>query len=432
MNLRAIAAHSIAEVLDKHRSLSEVLPDFKKKCKNTEDAALLQAITFGVLRFYPRLKFIAEQLLKKPFKAKESILLYLILVGIYQLNDLRIPDYAALSETVEATRHLKMPWAAALVNATLREFQRHSQGLLAKAQKNKQIWYSHPEWLFNAIENAWPMHWENILEANNTAAPLTLRVNQQACSTQDYLTQLENHHISATPIPSIPSALRLESPCDVTSLPGYIEGLFAVQDAASQSAAFLLELQPHLKILDACAAPGGKACHILEQMPSTALLAVDIAKERTDKIRENLKRLKLTAEVLTADVKNLPSIFKESQFDRILLDAPCSATGVIRRHPDIKYLRRADDISALCQQQLKLLQTLWPLLKPGGLLLYATCSILPEENVDVIQQFLHLQKDAVISPIQLDFGIPMEVGIQILPGQTDMDGFYYARIGKKS
>lgn len=438
LNLRAIAALLIAEVIDKHRSLNDVLPQYKKKCANEEDAALLQAMAFGVLRFYPRLQFIATQLLKKPFKPKDEIVLYLITLGIYQLTELRIPDYAALSETVEASRQLQKPWAAALINATLREFQRNSETLLAKAQNNTEAWYSHPVWLFNMIKAAWPDQWQSILEANNAKAPLVLRINQQVCSREDYLNQLLEQNIQAMPLPFPTTALCLETAKDVKMLPGYLEGAFSVQDAASQTAAFLLELTPNLKVLDACAAPGGKACHILESMPSTDLLAVDIVKERTEKIKENLQRLKLKAKVITEDVLNLPHLAPLSYFDRILLDAPCSATGVIRRHPDIKYLRRPEDIQALATQQFTVLQTLWPLLKPGGILLYATCSILPMENQLVVEKFINCQTDAVLLPIPLEIGtslleigVSLTAGIQILPGQNEMDGFYYARIGKK-
>lgn len=431
VNLRGLAAQVISEVLEQHRSLSDVMPRYKKKCKNNEDASLLQAITFGVLRFYPRFEFIAEKLLKKPFKSKDNIVLYLIIIGIYQLADLRIPDYATLSETVEACRQLNKPWATAVVNATLRKFQKDPQDFLRQTQENRLAWYAHPTWLLNHIKSAWPEHWEYILEENNNPAPLVLRINQKMCQREEYLAKLTEQGINAQPINVISSAIQLDVPMDVTQLPGYDAGLFSVQDAASQSVAFLLDLKPHLKILDACAAPGGKTGHILELMPTAEVVAVDIAKERTDKIAENLRRLQLSATILTEDIRNIAKHFSNHSFDRILLDAPCSAIGVIRRHPDIKYLRRAQDIPALAAQQLKLLQTVWPLLKPDGILLYTTCSILPEENQHIVKEFMKERSDATIFPIMLPYGVPVAMGHQILPGQNGMDGFYYARIRKK-
>lgn len=451
MNLRALAAELIYEVLDKHRSLNEILPRSQFRCKNEEDRALLQAMSFGVLRVYPRLQFMVNQLLKQPLKAKDNIVLYLICLGIFQLNEMRVPSYAAISETVEAARHLKKPWAVGVINATLRTFQRRSEDILNIVHGNKQAWTAHPEWLMERIQHDWPQYAESIFEANNAIPPLVLRINLEKSDRDAYVEKLKNFESQESTkdmakLPDFPpSAVILKTPREVTKLPGYEEGLFSVQDAASQCAAFFLDLKPNLRILDACAAPGGKATHILEQTKHCELIAVDIAKERTDKIIENLKRLQLTATVVTEDIKKFAAKCDKGTFDRILLDAPCSALGVIRRHPDIKYLRNPQDISRLALQQLELLHCLWPLLKSKGLLLYATCSILPEENQEVIRQFLKEQPEAVPLPMDIDkdkmnlrldktsevtFGVSVDIGLQVLPGQNDMDGFYYARIGK--
>lgn len=432
MNIRALATQVIWGVLANGRSLSTLLTDAKNKCQHAEERAFLQALVFGVLRWYLRLAFISQQLLQKPIKSKEIELHYLIVVGLYQLIGMHVPAHAAIAETVEAARVLHKPWATGLVNAVLRSYQRQSEILQKQILSQEEAFYAHPKWFIDAVRSAWPQEWQAILEANNTFPPLSLRVNLQKCTRQEYLERLAEQKILAQPIHYTTSGINLDTPVDVTILPGFTSGIFSVQDGAAQLTPSLLALQPQLRILDACAAPGGKTTHILESEPNLGeVLALDISPERTQKIQENLRRLQLKATVVTGDASKPTTWWDGRPFDRILLDAPCSATGVIRRHPDIKSQRKLSDITKLAQQQLQLLNSLWPLLKPGGILLYVTCSILPEENWQVMQTFLDQTKNAYIIPFPLSYGKPQIVGQQLLPGQNNMDGFYYGRIGKR-
>lgn len=430
-NIRALTTQLLGQILNDGRSLSQALPHFRNQCQTPQDAAFLQALVYGVLRFYPRLCFICDQLLQKPIKTKEIDLYYLAVIGLYQLMFMSIAPHAIISETVEAARVLNKPWATGLINAILRNFQRQSQTLLSTIHSNEIAHYAHPKWLLETIKSAWPTEWQAILTANNESPPLSLRVNQQKITRDDYLKTLETEGFPADTILETPAGITLKTAVDITKLPGFNDGLFSVQDGAAQFAAQLLTLKPNLRVLDACAAPGGKTTHILEKEPNLqTLVAIDIAPARTTLIQENLSRLHLSATVITADT-NKPNIWWDGQlFDRILLDAPCSATGVIRRHPDIKYLRQPNDMVKLALQQKQLLQTLWPLLAPNGLLLYATCSLLPTENSDVINVFLTQEPSAKIVPISLPIGLAQTAGHQILPGQGNLDGFYYALLTK--
>lgn len=430
MNIRALSAKLISDVIDQGYSLNERLPFYKNKCKKEADQRLLQAIVFGTLRFYPRYEYIAAKFLKTPFKAKDKILLYLICIGFFQLQELRVPEHAALSETVEAARVLKKPWGVAVVNAVLREFQRQSQNLEKIYLESEPARTLHPVWLIQKIKENWPGHFEQIMEANNGFPPLSLRVNRQKISREAYLNLLQENGIKANIIPGTAMGISLEQPQDVNTLIGFNEGLCSVQDGGAQFSAELLELSPGLKILDACAAPGGKTTDILETEPSVELTALDISEERVNKIKQNLSRLQLSAKILVEDAMATAKWWDKIPFDRIVLDPPCSATGVIRRHPDIKYLRQSQDIPALAFKQLALLKGLWPLLKPNGILLYITCSIFKEENQMIIQEFLSCQTDASVQDFSKPEGYPVQLGIQILPRQNSMDGFYYAVLRK--
>jgi 16S rRNA (cytosine967-C5)-methyltransferase len=431
LNTRAIATQVLTEVLLSKQSLSQVLPNFKKLCPKAQDAAFVQALCFGVLRFFSRLKFIALQLLSHPLKKKDEDILILICVGLYQLIDLNTAVHAAISETVEASRQIKKPWASGLVNALLRNFLRKQPSLLLAAEQNAEAKHQHPQWLIEQFKKAWPNDFETIILANNSQAPLVLRVNAQKIPPEAYLEKLTAAGITASRVEGTEAGIILETACDVAELPGFYEGLVSVQDGAAQLAATLLEPAKGMRILDACAAPGGKTAHLLEKEPSLSeLLALDISEERNLRIMDNLKRLQLKATVVTGDASQPKHWWDGQLFDRILLDAPCSATGVIRRHPDIKFLRQANDIAKLAEQQLSLLKNLWPLLKPGGSLLYATCSILPAENAKVIEKFLNLESTASLLPMTIAWGQALALGHQLLPGQNNMDGFYYARIGK--
>lgn len=425
MNLRASAARVLFQVVEKGNSLSDCLPPELTKLKDPRDRALLQAICFGVCRWYFRLDAIAQKLLDKPLKDKDQDIYILILVGLYQLIDMRIPGYAAVSETVAATKSFKKIWAKALLNGVLRQYQR-------KADEFSQFALdSHPDWFIQKIKNAYPKEWKNILTANNQHPPMVLRVNQQRMTREKYLEKLLAADIKAHIIAETNAAIGLEEAVDVLQLPGFSAGDVSVQDAAAQLAAELLQLEPNQRVLDACAAPGGKTAHILESQPKlTECVAVDNSAIRMDSVYENLQRLRLQATCIVADVGDLKTWWNEKSFDRILLDAPCSASGVIRRHPDIKLLRREEDIPNLAKEQLRLLKTIWTTLKPGGLLVYATCSIFPEENVQVLKEFLQQQPDAKEEKITASWGGDCEIGRQILPGMHSMDGFYYCSLRK--
>lgn len=439
MNARAIAARVITEILENPsaHSFTQVLSQYKKLTQE-RDKAFVQALTFGVFRFYFRLQFFAKKLIHKPLKAKDRDIYHLILLGLFQLIYLQTPPHAAIKETVEAAVELNKLWAKGFINAVLREYLRQADSLEKAAEANEEAKTAHPKWLLNKIKKAWPNDWMSIIEANNQNPPFILRVNARKMSREDYLsvldsgaTSLSATPLSATPLLYSPVGIKMDKPVDVKALPLFDEGALSVQDGAGQLAASLLEPFPDCRVLDACAAPGGKLCHLLEYEPAIKeAVAIDVSTEKTNKIKDNLKRLGLQATVLTGDASTPSEWWDGILFDRILCDAPCSATGVIRRHPDIKLSRKPEDIPRLAKTELELLNALWPLLKENGLLLYATCSLLPEENEEVIEKFLNLHENARSVPIHLPVGLPQTRGHQILPGQNEMDGFYYARIRK--
>ena len=383
-----------------------------------------------MLRYYPRLAYLAAQLLNKPLKRKDLDVHQLILIGLYQLIYLKVPAHAAVAETVAVTRLLGKDWAAGLVNALLRSFQRGAEHLLAQANADPVARYAHAPWWLTQLQSDWPTHWQNILDANNQRPPMTLRVNAQRGSRDDYAALLQAAGIIAHPVAYAPQALTLEKPVDVAQLPGFSDGATSVQDAAAQLAAPMLNLVPGLRVLDACAAPGGKTAHLLESEPRLQVQALDSDAQRLTRVRDTLTRLHLTAVLRHGDAASPQYWWDGKPFDRILLDAPCSGSGVIRRHPDIKLLRSAQDIVTLAQQQRRLLDALWPLLAQGGILLYATCSVLMAENQHNLAQFLAAHTDAREQAIAADWGHAQSPGRQLLPGENGMDGFYYARLMK--
>lgn len=427
---RVMAARIVCRVVD-GSSLSDAMAAGLADVPQ-QDRALVQELCYGVLRWWLRLHWIAHSLLERPLKQRDSDLEVLILIGIYQLLYMRIPTHAAVAETVEGTRGLGKPWASGLVNGVLRNLIRNQDDLLASISEDVAADLSFPEWLLGMIKKAWPDSWRLILEAANARPPMSLRVNEKRCSRSDYFEMLQKEAIAARPIPDVASGVLLDKPQDVFSLPGFADGLVSVQDGGAQLAAGLLDLQPGQQVLDLCAAPGGKTCHILEMAPSDiSVIAVDIHADRLQLVRENLERLGLNATLYTGDAAEPEGEWASAGYDRILLDVPCSATGVIRRHPDIKLLRRPDDISALAGLQQRILQSAWSLLKPGGVLVYATCSLLPRENEKQIGDFLSKHMDAAELPIDAAWGHARSHGRQILPGEGSMDGFYYARIKKQ-
>jgi len=433
INPRAVAAQVIEQVLVKSRYLDTALTEAQARLprEQAREAALIQEMAYGTLRWFHQLDAIARQFLAKPLKPKDQDVHALLLLGLYQLRHMRTATHAAVTETVEAAEALKKPWAKNLLNACLRAYLREPEQADAAVAGDVSVKYSYPVWLVREIRQHYPENWEAILGASNERPPMALRVNLQKNTRAQYRARLSAAGLAAQPADIADSAVVLETPVPVTDLPGFAQGEVSVQDVAAQMAAILLEAKAGERVLDACAAPGGKTGHILERTPGLAeLVALDQNPERVALIAQNLARLGLSAQTLTADA-GVPADWWDGRvFDRILLDAPCSATGVIRRHPDIKVRRKPDDLQKLVETQARLLDRLWPLLKPGGKLLYVTCSILPAENENQMQAFVAHHTDAAASLLPLSAGLPRAIGRQILPGEQGMDGFYYACIDK--
>ncbi|HHO68322.1 MAG TPA: 16S rRNA (cytosine(967)-C(5))-methyltransferase RsmB [Gammaproteobacteria bacterium] len=429
---RALAARLVMAVAAEGRSLASLIPARLTALGGPRDRALAQELTYGTLRWYLRLDPLARQLLQRPLKTRDRDLHALLLVGLYQLLYMDTPAHAAIHATVEAARALGKGWAAGLVNGVLRNAQRRGAEVLEALDPDPAIRWAHPAWLVEALRRDWPGHWQDILEANNARAPMFLRVNVLRCSRDAYLEQLAQAGIAARPVAGLAAALRLERPVAVDALPGFHEGLVSVQDAAAQRAAPLLAPRPGERVLDACAAPGGKTAHLLELEPNLAeLVAIDREPARLERVRENLGRLGLAASLVAADAADPDAWWDGRPFDRILLDAPCSASGVIRRHPDIKLLRRCSDVDQLAETQQNLLNALWPLLAPGGILLYVTCSVLRQENSAQLERFLATQADADSQALSPGWGRAAGAGRQVLPGDDGMDGFYFACMNKR-
>lgn len=427
-NSRYIAATIINRVTE-GRSLSDCLDQPLASMPDLRDRAFVQAVCYGVCRYYTQLDALLALLLEKPLKAKDSDIHALLLVGLFQLKYMRLPDYAAVTETVNAVAAFKSkPWARGLVNAILRRYQREQAQLDEQLAEDEEAYYAHPKWWITQIQQAWPDHWQAILEANNEHPPLSLRVNLKKISRDDYLQALQTVALDAEPIAQTHAGIRLDTPVSVEKLPGFAAGQVSVQDGAAQLCVELLSLRDGLRVLDACAAPGGKLTQILESADKVEAVAIEKDPERLHAISDNLKRLGLHAQCICADAADVSRWWDGQKFDRILIDAPCSASGVIRRHPDIKLLRQPDDLAELAKTQKRLLDALWPLLAPGGVMLYVTCSIFPQENSLVINEFLKNHPEAASPPLAVDWGIAMPVGRQVLPGMHGMDGFYFAQI----
>jgi len=427
---RLLAVQTLTFIAAENGSLSSRLNGLGQKYPDA-NLALIREYTYGVCRWYQRLDFIANRLLQKPLRKKDSDVHCLILLGLYQLFHMRTPDHAAINETVGLTRMLKKDWARSLVNAVLRKAQRERETLELDLQADQCAQYSHPAWIIAALQKDWPESFQEILAQNNIQAPMTLRVNTSFGSRSDYIGRLQDAGIDARPGNISETAIILDSPVEVMLLPGFQEGHISVQDEASQFVATLLAPAPGSKVLDACAAPGGKTCAMLERVSGQLdMLALDNNEERLQRVSENLDRLKLQAKITCANAVDTESWWDGQPFDAILLDAPCSATGVIRRHPDIKLLRHAKDISRLNLLQQELLVALWPCLKKGGKLLYSTCSVLRAENEQQVSTFIEVTKDAKAIPISHPLASNCSIGMQFLPGNDNLDGFYYALLEK--
>ncbi len=425
-NVRAEAARTIARVMA-GRSLDDALAVSRAQIESPKDQALLQAIAYGVLRDHSALGELVDAMMQKPLQ-NEPELQSLLLVGLFQLRSMRIAAHAAVAETVDAAGMLGHERLRGLVNALLRRYTREQDTLEKGISRKPVILHSHPEWLVSAINKDWPKHWVSVLANGNVHAPMTLRVNRRRGTRDEYLATLAAAGIKASAVPEAADAVVLEEPMAVEALPGFLAGEVSVQDASAQLAVDLLDVQPGQRVLDACAAPGGKTAHLLERC-DVEVLALDSEPRRLPRVQDNLDRLGLAAELKAADA-GLPGTWWDHRpFDRILIDAPCSGTGVIRRHPDIKWLRREEDITRMSHAQSRLLDNLWPLLAPGGVMLYAVCSVLMAEGEDVMRRFLTTHLDAKRSPIEAEWGEPLKIGRRIAPGGW-FDGFYYARLIK--
>jgi len=426
-DVRAGAARVLVQVISDGRSLSDVLPAAAQQLADPRQRALLQELCYGTLRWYYRLDALLQRLLKKPLKQRDADVRCVLLVGLYQLDQLAMPQRVAVNETVQATHALNKQWASGLVNGVLRNYQRQAAELEAGVAAEFVSGYAHPAWLIEQLQFDWPNDWEQILTANNARPPFSLRVNRQRITRTEYLETLAGQSLDANLLEYTSSGVQLDKPVPVDVLPGFSAGYVSVQDGAAQLAAGLLDLHPGQRVLDACAAPGGKTAHILESQPDLAMVtAVDIEPHRLARIEENLSRLSLHACQIAGDVAAPSAWWDGKRYDRILLDVPCYASGVIRRHPDIKLLRKPGDITKLVSAQARLLQAMWPLLSSGGMLLYCTCSVLAVENSQQIAAFLETQEDAAEVKIEAVWGRECQHGRQIFPGENEMDGFYFA------
>jgi 16S rRNA (cytosine967-C5)-methyltransferase len=428
---RALAAKGLADVALRGASLRDVMERNARRLADPRDRALLMALLSEGARWWLRFDAAVDGLLEKPLRHKDPAVHALLVLGLVQLEILQLSDYAAVAATVEATRTLGRPQLAGLVNAILRRWQRERDSLLARLDAKPQTRHAHPAWLAAALQRDWPQQSDAVMAADNREPPLMLRVNRQRSGRQALIDQLQGAGYAASAHPWLSDALVLPHSTDVTRMPGFEDGFFAVQDGAAQVAAGLADLRDSLRVLDACAAPGGKACHLLERA-DIDLTALEFDAARAERIRQNLMRLRLNAKVVIGDAGAPKGWWKGQPFDRILIDAPCSATGVLRRRPDVRLHRRESDIAAMHAQQRRILAALWPLLAPGGRLVYITCSVLRAENEAIVAELLAAQPDAQAIAFTLPAGQAAGVGWQILPGDGDLDGMYYAVIEKRA
>ncbi len=425
-NPRWLALQALLLVVHKGRSLDDALALPDKTLCDTRDLSLCQELANGVCRWYWVLLALLKPYLRKPLKAKDIDLEIILLIGLYQISMMRIENHAAVNETVKLVLSRNKPWAKGLVNGVLRQVIR--DGVEIGPEHHEA---SYPKWMRDTIMTDWPQDHQDIFRAGNSRAPMTLRVDLRQRSQSEQLTILLKEGMVASGHPLIDSAIELEKPSPVSEIKGFDDGQLSVQDAAAQIAANLLDCQPGMRVLDACSAPGGKAAHLLQANDDIDLVAIELNQARLKLVRQNLARIKRKATLLCGDAASPQDWHEGALFDRILADVPCSASGVIRRHPDIKLLRRADDIPQVVNQQRNILNGLWSVLKPGGLLLYSTCSIFKQENEHQIRWFVENTDNCSVPSLNsVQWGIPVSLGRQILPGQHNMDGFYYACLEK--
>ena len=422
---RALAAQALAEVALRGASQRDATERYAPRLADPRDRALFTALVSDGARWWLRFDAALDRLLDKPLRQKEPAVHALLVLGLVQLEILELPDYAAVAATVQAARALERPRLAGLVNAILRRWQRERVELLAALDAKPQTRHAHPAWLAKAIASDWPAQADAVMAADNVEPPLMLRANRRRTTRENLLERLREAGYTVDAHAWLADAIVLPHSTDVTRMPGFAEGHFAVQDGAAQIATDLAEARDGLRVLDACAAPGGKACHLLERA-DVALTALESDAGRARRISQNLERLGLSTELVIGDAGQPDAWWDGRPFDRILIDAPCSATGVLRRRPDVRLHRRDSDIAALAAQQRRILEALWPLLAPGGRLLYVSCSLLKAENEAVVGEFLASRPEARVAPIALPAGQAAAAGWQILPGDGDLDGMYYA------
>jgi 16S rRNA (cytosine967-C5)-methyltransferase len=427
---RALAARGLAEIALRGASLRDVMERYAPRLADPRDRALLMALLSEGARWWLRFDAAIDGLLEKSLRHKDPAIHALLVLGLVQLEILELQDYAAVAATVEAVRALQRPQLAGLVNAVLRRWQRERETLIARLDAKPQTRHAHPAWLAAALQNDWPEQADAVMAADNREPPLMLRVNRLRSEREVLIGQLQAAGYAATAHPWLCDALLLPHSTDITRMPGFEDGLFAVQDGAAQVAADLAELKDGLRVLDACAAPGGKACHLLERA-EIDLTTLEVDAPRAERIRQNLMRLRLNAKLVIGDAGAPKGWWKGQPFDRILIDAPCSATGVLRRRPDVRLHRRESDVATMHAQQRRILSALWPLLAPGGRLVYITCSVLRTENEAIVRELLAAQPDAKPVAFTLPVGHAASVGWQILPGDGDLDGMYYAVLRKQ-
>jgi len=433
-NVLLVAAQTLRAIIDQGRSLDKALSHEFDRVP-AEQRGLLQELTYGGCRHYHFLNGILAVLLQKPVRNKDRMVHFLLLVGLYQLEFMRLPDHAAVDQTVKALAASKQSWARGLVNGVLRQFLRlrgggpkaDNSGML-KGLTDSQI-AGLPGFLYEEIRRAWPEQADAIIRASNQRPPMVLRVNRQKTTRDNYITLLASHELAAEPTVDSADGIALSKPVSVERLPMFDEGWVSVQDTSAQLCTSLMRLAERQRVLDGCAAPGGKACALLEAEPTITLTAVDLP-ERLDAVRENLERMGLTAILCGGQLQDKDEWWDGRKWPRILLDAPCSGTGVIRRHPDIQHRRLPGDLQRFATQQMDLLKTAWSMLADDGMLLYVTCSIMPVENEQVIAAFLEENQPAETKPPEGIDGITLQHGLQRLPGVHQGDGFYYALLSK--
>lgn len=418
---RALAATLLGQLLRKRKPFQGPTDPLLQKMPPSARAQMA-AMIWGTYRYFPRYEAVAEKALPKPIRGKDFDIYALLLLGWHQLDHMRIKEHAIVNETVEAAKILKKSWASGMINTLLRHWPEH----LEKVALDPRVQTAHPFWLLRALKKNWPTQSEAIITANNASPPMTLRIHSQKTTRETYLNLLSEQEIDATPHSQLPNCLTLAQPCPVQDLPFFAEGMVSIQDSAAQWITELVECAPNLRILDACAAPGGKTAALLEQSPHPIhITALEKDPYRFSLLQNTLERCQVTATALQADALLLDEWWDKELFDYILVDAPCSGTGVIRRHPDIKFLRTEAEVQDLIQQQRSLLQALWPCLKPGGKLIYATCSILQAENEEQMTWFCQEHPTAQPLPVALPWHL-RPIGAQNLPGENGADGFYYA------